>query len=54
VVAVSFVRGDISSVHASNSTPGFVFGPRNMDRNQPRAVAEIGFMFGNNLIEGKP
>ena len=25
-----------------------------MNHNQPRAVAEIGFMFGNNIVEKKP
>ena len=48
-----FFRGDLAWVHASNYTPGFVFGPTGMNNNQPRAVAEIGFMFGNNIIEKK-
>jgi hypothetical protein len=48
-----FVRGDLSWVHASNITPGDVFGPTGMNNNQPRAVAEIGFLFGNNIIEKK-
>jgi hypothetical protein len=44
-----FFRGDVSWVHASSYTPGYVFGPTGMNDNQPRAVAEIGFMFGNNI-----
>ena len=48
-----FVRGDLSWVHASNYTPGDVFGPTGVNQNQPRAMAEIGFMFGNNITEKK-
>lgn len=40
-----FCRGDLSWVRASNYTPGFVFGRSGMNNNQPRAVAEIGFLF---------
>jgi hypothetical protein len=46
-----FFRGDLSWVHASSYTPGSVFGPTGMNQNQPRAVAEIGFLFGNNIVE---
>jgi Putative beta-barrel porin-2, OmpL-like. bbp2 len=49
-----FVRGDLSWVHAFDITPGDAFGPTGMNRNQPRAVAEIGFLFGNNIAEKKP
>jgi hypothetical protein len=49
-----FVRGDLSFVRASNYTPGYAFGPTGMNQNQPRAVAEIGFIFGNNIIAKKP
>ena len=49
-----FVRGDISLVHASNFTPGDAFGPGGLNSNQPRAVGEIGFMFGSNIVEKKP
>ena len=50
-----FVRGDLSWVHAVDHTPGDVFGPNGVNANQPRAMAEIGFMFGNNIIaEKKP
>jgi hypothetical protein len=49
-----FVRADIAWAHVSNFTPGSVFGPKGMDDNQVRAVAEVGFVFGNNIIEKKP
>ena len=49
-----FFRGDLSWVHASSYTPGSVFGPTGMNQNQPRAVAEIGFIFGNNITEKTP
>ncbi|HEV3334240.1 MAG TPA: outer membrane beta-barrel protein, partial [Bryobacteraceae bacterium] len=49
-----FVRGDLSWVHASSYTPGDGFGPTGMNQNQPRAMAEIGFIFGNNIVEKKP
>ncbi len=48
-----FVRGDLAYVRATNYTPGDVFGPAGMNRNQPRAVAEIGFLFGNNVSPEK-
>ena len=44
-----FVRGDVSWVHAGNSTPGLVFGDQGAKANQVRAVAEFGFIFGNNI-----
>jgi Putative beta-barrel porin-2, OmpL-like. bbp2 len=44
-----FFRGDISYVHAINAAPGSTFGPTGMNANQTRAVAEIGFIFGNNI-----
>jgi len=40
-----FMRGDFSLVHATSSTPGFVFGTSGRDTNQPRGVVEAGFMF---------
>jgi hypothetical protein len=46
-----FVRGDLSWVHASSYTPGDVFGKAGMNQDQPRAVVEMGFIFGNNLGE---
>jgi hypothetical protein len=48
-----FARGDLAWVHVSNITPGDAFGPTGMNKNQPRAVAEIGFVFGNNITEKK-
>lgn len=44
-----FIRGDLSWVHASSYTPGDVFGSNGTNQNQPRAVAEFGFVFGNNI-----
>src|SRR3989442_9358219 len=44
-----FFRGDIALVHAINSTPGSTFGPSGLNVNQPRAMAELGFIFGNNI-----
>ena len=44
-----FVRGDLSWVHANDYTPGAVFGPLGTKANQFRAMAEIGFVFGNNI-----
>jgi hypothetical protein len=49
-----FFRGDLSWVHASSITPGDAFGAAGANANQPRAVAEIGFIFGNNIVEKKP
>jgi hypothetical protein len=40
-----FLRGDFAIVHATNSTPGAVFGPAGRNVNQPRGVLEAGFMF---------
>jgi len=40
-----FLRGDFAIVHATNSTPGDVFGPAGLNVNQPRGVLEAGFMF---------
>jgi len=44
-----FFRGDIALVHAINATSGSTFGPSGINVNQPRAMAEIGFIFGNNI-----
>ena len=49
-----FARGDVSYTYASNSTPGYVFGPKGMSDNQVRAAIEVGFVFGNNVVEKKP
>jgi hypothetical protein len=40
-----FIRGEFSIVHATSSTPGFVFGTSGRSTNQPRGVIEAGFMF---------
>jgi hypothetical protein len=40
-----FLRADLAIVHATNSTPGDVFGLAGKDVNQPRGVVEVGFMF---------
>jgi hypothetical protein len=48
-----FLRGDVAWAHASSYAPGDVFGPLGKDDNQMRAMAEIGFVFGNNITEKK-
>ena len=49
-----FVRGDLAFVHVSSITPGDAFGQAGTKQDQPRAMAEIGFIFGNNVVERKP
>jgi hypothetical protein len=49
-----FVRGDLSYVRAIDAAPGAAFGPTGMNRNQPRAMAEIGFIFGDNIVRKRP
>lgn len=49
-----FGRVDLAFTHVGNYTPGSVFGPAGLNNNQTRAVAEIGFVFGNNIVEKKP
>ena len=53
-----YIRGEFSWVHAmdfaSTPTAGSAFGMTGIKANQPRVMAEIGFIFGNNLIEKKP
>lgn len=46
-----YIRGDLSWVHTSSYTPGDAFGPNGTNADQPRAMAEIGFIFGSNLTE---
>lgn len=46
-----FVRGDLSWVHATDYTPGDVFGSNGTNQDQPRAVGEVGFIFGSNITE---
>ena len=40
-----FARGDLSFVRANSITPDDAFGTSGQDRNQPRSVVEIGFLF---------
>jgi hypothetical protein len=49
-----FVRADLAWVHVSGYTPGDVFGSAGMSDNQFRTMAEMGFVFGNNIVEKKP
>jgi hypothetical protein len=49
-----FARADFAIVHASNYTPGFAFGREGQNANQTRAVMEIGFILGNNLVGKRP
>lgn len=46
-----YFRSDLSWVHASSYTSGDVFGKTGTSPNQARAIAEIGFIFGNNITE---
>jgi hypothetical protein len=46
-----FVRGDLAYVHASSVTPGYGFGRSGMSQSEPRAMAEFGFLLGNNVVE---
>ncbi|MDR3703988.1 MAG: outer membrane beta-barrel protein [Candidatus Sulfopaludibacter sp.] len=48
-----YFRGDVAYVHVSDITPGDAFGQFGNKKSQPRAMAEIGFMFGNNITEKK-
>jgi hypothetical protein len=40
-----FARGDLSFVRANGIKPGDAFGNSGTDKNQPRGVVEIGFLF---------
>ncbi|HEY1579581.1 MAG TPA: outer membrane beta-barrel protein [Terracidiphilus sp.] len=44
-----FFRGDLSWTHAGSYIPGDAFGKNGTNADQARAVAEIGFIFGNNI-----
>jgi len=46
-----YLRSDLAWVHASNYTPGDVFGKTGTEANQFRAVLEFGFIFGKNITE---
>lgn len=48
-----FFRTDLAIVHASSYVPGDVFGAAGTGDNQFRASAEMGFIFGNNIVEKK-
>jgi hypothetical protein len=48
-----FVRGDLGWAHANSFTPGDVFGPLGTKDSQFRVMGEIGFVFGNNIMEKK-
>ena len=48
-----FFRGDLGWVRASSITPGDAFGSMGVNNSQFRAVGEIGFMFGSNIVEKK-
>jgi hypothetical protein len=48
-----FFRTDIGVVHAGSYVPGEVFGSAGKNDNQFRGVAEMGFIFGNNIVEKK-
>lgn len=40
-----FARGDLSFVRTNNIAPIAAFGPAGTNRNQPRGVVEVGFLF---------
>jgi hypothetical protein len=44
-----YFRSDLAVVHATNYTPGDVFGKTGMDASQFRGVLEFGFIFGSNV-----
>lgn len=44
-----YLRSDLALVHATNYTPGSVFGKTGTDASQFRGVLEFGFIFGNNI-----
>jgi len=46
-----YLRGDLAWVHATNYTPGNVFGNAGTDSDQFRGVLEFGFIFGKNVTE---
>src|SRR5208337_4662294 len=46
-----YLRGDLAWVHATDYTPGSVFGKTGTNADQFRAVLEFGFIFGKNITE---
>lgn len=48
-----FFRTDVGWVHLSSFTAGDAFGPKGANGSQFRTMAEMGFVFGNNIAEKK-
>jgi hypothetical protein len=48
-----FVRTDLGYVHVGSLTPGDGFSKTGNEQGQFRALAEVGFIFGNNVTEKK-
>lgn len=48
-----FFRTDLAYVHVGNALPGSAFGALGDNDNQFRATGEVGFVFGNNIVEKK-
>jgi hypothetical protein len=48
-----FLRADLAYVHVTDIAPGSAFGRGGNLKSQPRAMAEFGFIFGNNVFEKK-
>lgn len=46
-----YLRGDLAWVHATDYTPGSVFGTTGTNGDQFRGVLEFGFIFGKNMTE---
>ncbi len=46
-----YLRSDLAFVHATDSTPGDIFGKNLTEPSQFRAVLEFGFIFGKNMTE---
>ncbi len=45
----TYLRSDLAWVHATNYTPGDVFGAKGTDQSQFRVALEFGFIFGSNI-----
>lgn len=48
-----FTRGEVSWVHVNNRVDGFAFGTEGNASNQLRAMVEMGFIFGDNIVKKK-
>jgi hypothetical protein len=46
-----FARADLAITHAGSYTKGDVFGPAGLQDNQFRTMAEMGFIFGDNIMK---